>query len=77
MLMALNTLCASLVDGHQIPSGSDSFYHARRILDTVGRHSAFYGSTLVSTFPEGSQATPDSGTTGHEQPIVAERSPSQ
>jgi len=57
MLMALNTLSASFVDGHYIPSGNDSFYHARRILDTVAQPSAFYEFDTHIHVPEGSQLT--------------------
>jgi hypothetical protein len=57
MLMALNTVSASFVDGHYIPSGNDSFYHARRILDTAAQPSAFYEFDTRIHVPEGSQLT--------------------
>lgn len=54
VLMALNILPASLVDGHYIPVGNDSFYHARRILDTVADFSSFYEFDPRIHVPEGS-----------------------
>lgn len=57
MLMALNILPASLVDGQYIPTGNDSFYHARRILDAVADLSSFYEYDLRIHVPEGSLLT--------------------
>lgn len=55
ILMSLNTLPASLVDGHYIPVGNDSFYHARRILDSVADADAFFEFDTRIHAPEGSQ----------------------
>lgn len=55
--MALLWLPASLVDGHYVPVGVDSFYHARRILDAVADPSAFYQFDPRIHAPEGSWIT--------------------
>jgi hypothetical protein len=54
---AMNFLPASLVDGHYIPVGNDSFYHARRILDTVANPSGFYEFDPYIHYPQGSWIT--------------------
>jgi asparagine N-glycosylation enzyme membrane subunit Stt3 len=54
VMMAMTYLPASFVDGHYIPVGDDSFYHARRILDTVENPAAFYEFDQHIHYPEGS-----------------------
>lgn len=54
---AMNFLPAALVDGHYIPAGNDSFYHARRILDTVAHPNAFYEFDRYIHYPDGSWLT--------------------
>lgn len=41
------------VDGHYVPFGTDSFYHARRILDTVADFSTFFQFDPKMQVPEG------------------------
>jgi len=53
-IFAMNYLPASLVDGHYIPVSNDSFYHARRILDTAANPAAFYEFDNRINYPEGS-----------------------
>lgn len=45
---------AATIDGQYIPVGNDSFYHARRILDTAQDPSAFYQFDQHIHAPEGS-----------------------
>lgn len=45
---------AAQLDGEYVPLGNDSFYHARRILDTVRDPSAFYQFDPRIHAPEGS-----------------------
>lgn len=53
-VMALNLLPSSLVDGQYIPVSNDSFYHARRILDTVADPASFSEFDNKMHYPEGS-----------------------
>lgn len=57
ILMSLNTLSASLVDGSYIPVSNDSFYHARRILDAAADPNSFFEYDTKIHVPEGSQIT--------------------
>lgn len=57
VLMSMNPLSAALVDGQYIPVGNDSFYHARRILDTVADPASFYQFDPKIHVPEGSMLT--------------------
>lgn len=50
-------LPACFVNGHYVPVGVDSFYHARRILDTVADPGAFYEFDPRIHAPEGSWIT--------------------
>lgn len=45
---------SATIDGHYIPFGNDSFYHARRILDTAADPSSFYQFDQHIHAPEGS-----------------------
>jgi hypothetical protein len=54
VLMALQFDSASFVDGHYIPVGNDSFYHARRILDAAIGARGFYQYDNMIHVPEGS-----------------------
>lgn len=45
---------SATIDGHYIPFGNDSFYHARRILDTAADPSNFYQFDQHIHAPEGS-----------------------
>lgn len=51
---AMNYMPASLVDGRYIPVSNDSFYHARRILDTVADPESFYEFDPLIHYPQGS-----------------------
>lgn len=53
-VVALNYLPASLVDGHYIPVGNDSFYHARRILDIASHPGELYQFDSHINYPQGS-----------------------
>jgi hypothetical protein len=55
--VALAMLSTSLVDGQYLPVGHDSFYHARRILDTVLQPGGFYEFDPKMHFPEGDWIT--------------------
>lgn len=57
VIMAMNYLPVSFVDGHYVPAGDDAFYHARRILDTVADPKAFYEFDDRIHYPEGSWIT--------------------
>lgn len=57
LLFALNWLPSVLVEGHYLPLGNDSFYHARRILDTIAEPAAFYQFDPKIHAPEGSWLT--------------------
>ena len=57
VLVTMATLPAAFVDGHYIPSGDDSFYHAHRILTTARDLSAFYEFDPKIHVPEGSLLT--------------------
>lgn len=52
--LALLVTSASYVDGEYIPAGIDSFYHARRILDTAIGERGFYQFDNMIHVPEGS-----------------------
>lgn len=54
LLVGLAPLSAAFVDGHYIPNGPDSFYHARRILDAVANPAGFYQFDPLMHVPEGS-----------------------
>jgi asparagine N-glycosylation enzyme membrane subunit Stt3 len=53
LAVALAPLSAAFVDGHYVPIGPDSFYHARRILDTVANPADFYQFDPRMHVPEG------------------------
>ena len=57
LMVALAMLPTSLVDGQYLPLGHDSFYHARRILDTAARPDLFYEFDPRMHFPEGDWIT--------------------
>jgi len=57
MLLAMTPLAAAFDGRHFIPVGNDSFYHARRILDTVANPAAFYEFDPRIHVPEGSLLT--------------------
>lgn len=57
VLMSMNPLSAAFVGGQYIPVGNDSFYHARRILDTVEDPASFYQFDPKIHVPEGSMLT--------------------
>lgn len=57
VVMAMNYLPVSFVDGHYVPAGDDAFYHARRILDTVKDPASFYEFDDRIHYPEGSWIT--------------------
>ncbi len=57
LLVALAPFAAVMVDGHYIPDGPDSFYHARRILDAVADPAAFFQFDRLMHVPEGSLVT--------------------
>lgn len=52
--LAMLVKSASFVDGEYIPAGIDSFYHARRILDTAIGERGFYQFDNMIHVPEGS-----------------------
>jgi asparagine N-glycosylation enzyme membrane subunit Stt3 len=54
VMLALLVTSASYVDGEYIPAGIDSFYHARRILDTAIGERGFYQFDNMIHVPEGS-----------------------
>ncbi len=54
VFMALQIYSAAIVDGHYIPVGTDSFYHARRILDAAIGERGFYQFDNMIHVPEGS-----------------------
>ncbi len=56
-LLAMTLDTASFVDGHYIPAGNDSFYHARRILDAAIGPRGFYQFDNMIHAPEGSWIT--------------------
>lgn len=57
VLISLNSVSGSLLDGQYVPVGNDSFYHARRILDTAANPSDFYEFDQKIHYPEGSLLT--------------------
>lgn len=57
MTLALQLDTAALVDGHYIPVGNDSFYHARRIIDAAIGERGFYQFDTMIHVPEGSWLT--------------------
>ena len=57
VLLALNFLPAAYDGKTYIPVGNDSFYHARRILDTVAESSHYYEFDPKIHAPEGSLLT--------------------
>ena len=52
--MAMQLTSAAFVDGHYIPAGNDSFYHARRIIDAAMGTRGFYQFDDMIHVPEGS-----------------------
>jgi hypothetical protein len=54
LVVALAPLSSVLVNGEYVPTGPDSFYHARRILDAVANASGFYQFDPLMHVPEGS-----------------------
>lgn len=54
VFMAMNWASASFTGADYLPAGNDSFYHARRILDTWQDPSAFYEFDPRIHVPEGS-----------------------
>jgi len=54
MAMAMQLDTAAFVDGHYIPVGNDSFYHATRILDAAIGERGFYQFDNMIHVPEGS-----------------------
>lgn len=54
VFMAMNAISASYLYGDYLPVGNDAFYHARRILDTVGNPAAFFEFDSRIHVPEGS-----------------------
>lgn len=54
MAFALQMDTAAFVDGHYIPVGNDSFYHARRIIDAAISERGFYQFDNMIHVPEGS-----------------------
>ena len=52
-VIMLAQLPSAYADGHYVPFGPDSFYHARRILDTVADTGAFYQFDPKMHVPEG------------------------
>ena len=54
IVIAVAPISAAFVDGHYIPNGADSFYHARRILDAAANPGAFFQFDSRMHFPEGS-----------------------
>lgn len=57
VLLCCYPLSATLVDGGFIPADHDSFYHARRILDAIGRPLAVMQFDPAIHAPEGSWVT--------------------
>ncbi|MEO8018548.1 MAG: hypothetical protein ABI769_12090 [Pseudomonadota bacterium] len=57
LLIDVAPIEASLIDHHYVPVGADSFYHARRILDTAADPSAFYQFDTRTHVPEGNLIT--------------------
>lgn len=57
IVMAMQFDTASFVDGHHIPVGNDSFYHARRILDAAIGERGFYQFDDMIHVPDGSWLT--------------------
>lgn len=55
--MALNTIGWSYTPEGYVPAGNDSFYHARRITDTIADPSAFFEFDNRIHVPEGSWIT--------------------
>ncbi|MEO8018511.1 MAG: hypothetical protein ABI769_11900 [Pseudomonadota bacterium] len=53
LVIDLAPIRASLADGHYLPVGPDSFYHARRILDAVADPAAFYQFDPLIHAPDG------------------------
>jgi hypothetical protein len=54
LIVALLPVYAALVDGHYIPVGNDSFYHARRILDILADPTSLHEFDTHIHVPEGS-----------------------
>lgn len=52
--IALSGWRASFIDGHYVPVGNDSFYHARRILDLLADASSLHEFDRFIHYPEGS-----------------------
>ncbi|MEJ0038796.1 MAG: hypothetical protein WDO68_22430 [Gammaproteobacteria bacterium] len=52
--VALSTRGQAFIDGHYIPVGNDSFYHARRILDLIADPSSLHQYDPLIHYPEGS-----------------------
>ena len=57
VIFAMGFDTAAYVDGHYIPTGNDSFYHARRILDAAIGPRGFYQFDNMIHAPEGSWIT--------------------
>jgi hypothetical protein len=54
LAVALAPLSSVLVNGDYVPTGPDSFYHARRILDAVANLGGYYQFDPLIHVPEGS-----------------------
>jgi hypothetical protein len=52
--VALSSGSQAFVDGHYVPVGNDSFYHARRILDLLADPSSLHEYDRQIHYPEGS-----------------------
>jgi hypothetical protein len=57
VFVAMNWATASFTGNEYLPAGNDSFYHARRILDTYSDPSSFYEFDPRIHVPEGSWVT--------------------
>lgn len=53
--VALSSSGQAFVDGHYVPVGNDSFYHARRILDLIADPSSLHQYDHQIHYPEGSR----------------------
>jgi asparagine N-glycosylation enzyme membrane subunit Stt3 len=52
--VALSSRGQAFIDGHYLPVGNDSFYHARRILDLIADPSSLHEYDHLIHYPEGS-----------------------
>ena len=57
LIVALAPVMAAVNNGEYVPVGPDSFYHARRILDTVADFSSFFQFDTFTHLPEGNLVT--------------------